>query len=72
MRHALDELFGLTQRNGFVKRSSRRFHLPSLRGRPSPWLAACDDGDPAPLTGSEYYLSQCACRSNGTPNKATW
>jgi hypothetical protein len=32
VRHALDELLGLTQRNGFVKRSSRRFHPSSSRG----------------------------------------
>ena len=37
VRHALNELFGMTQRNGFVKRSSRRFHLTPLRGRPHGW-----------------------------------
>jgi hypothetical protein len=50
VRHTLNELLGLTQRNGFVKCRSRRFHLPSLRDRP-PRLVACDDCDPAPPAG---------------------
>jgi hypothetical protein len=36
VRHALDELLGLTQRNGFVKRSSRRFQSAVLRDRSTP------------------------------------
>jgi hypothetical protein len=32
VRHALNELFGMTQSNNLVKGSSRPFHLPSSHG----------------------------------------